>query len=198
MNYCDKEFKPIYIYCCGGSVGPMGPAGPTGPAGSMTNTTTCYCIEQMKNIIKQIIKLYPNDNLIIAMESGNNVSGRAGSLIPTTNPGLFQLVNSQGVAEEAVSICKIVSIKITSSTYNNNITYIDAPNPIPEGCDSNCEEAIRGYLEEGTTDVLIKGGGQTVAQGKVLKSEYGMAVIVGSNNNNPVFVSLCKVESIKK
>jgi len=35
VNYCDKEFKPIYIYiyCCGGSVGPMGPAGPQGPQG---------------------------------------------------------------------------------------------------------------------------------------------------------------------
>ena len=44
----------------------------------------------------------------------------------------------------------------------------------------------------------INAGGQTVAQGDVLKSEYGMVVIVGNNNSNPSFVSLCKAEIINK
>ncbi len=83
-------------------------------------SVACFCVDQMRNIIQQIIALYPSDNLIIAMESGNNVSGRPGSLLPAPNgnpnSGLFQLINAQGVPEEAVSIYRIASIEITSST----------------------------------------------------------------------------------
>ncbi len=92
----------------------------------------------------------------------------------------------------------IASITITSSTYNDAITYLPAPTPQPTGCDSNCEEAQREYLPVRTTGVDINAGGQTVAQGTVIKSEYGMVVIVGNNNSNPAFVSLCKSEIINK
>jgi len=185
-----------------GPPGPTGPQGPTGPTGNNANSTTCFCVDQMRNIIQQIIALYPNDNLIVAMESGNNASGRPGSLLPgpnnNPNSGLFQLVNNQGIPEEAVSICRIASITITSSVYNNAITYLPAPIPTPTGCDSNCEAAIRSYLPVGTTSVDINAGGQTVAQGTILRSEYGMIVVVGNNNSNPAFVSLCKAEIINK
>ena len=185
-----------------GPTGPTGSTGPTGPTGNTANSTTCFCVDQMRNVIQQIITLYPNDNLIIAMESGNNASGRAGTLLPAPNSnpnsGLFQLINNQGNPEEALSICRIASITITSSTYNDTITYLPAPNPVSPGCDSNCENAIRSYLPVGTPNVDINAGGQTVAQGTVLKSEYGMVVIVGNNNSNPTFVSLCKAEIINK
>ncbi len=193
------------VNCCIGITGPTGPTGstgPTGPTGSNANSTTCFCVDQMRNIIQQIITLYPNDNLVIAMESGNNVSGRPGSLLPgpNNNPtsGIFQLVNNQGTPEEAVSICRIASITITSSTYNEAITYLPAPTPTPTGCDANCEAAARAYLPAGTPSVDINAGGQTVAQGEVLRSEYGMVVIVGNNNSNPAFVSLCKAEILNK
>lgn len=185
-----------------GPQGIQGPTGPTGPAGSNANSTTCFCVDQMRNIIQQIITLYPNDNLIIAMESGNNASGRPGSLLPgpnnNPNSGIFQLVNNQGNPEEAVSICRIASITITSSTYNEAITYLPAPTPTPTGCDSNCEAAARSYLPVGTTGVDINAGGQTVAQGTIIRSEFGMVVVVGPNNSNPAFVSLCKAEIINK
>lgn len=191
-----------------GATGPTGPTGatgatgPIGPAGSNANSTSCFCVDQMRNIIQQIITLYPNDNLIVAMESGNNASGRPGSLLPgpnnNPNSGLFQLTNAQGVPEEAVSLCRIASITITSSTYNDAITYLPAPIPVPEGCDANCEAAIRSYLPAGTPSVDINAGGQTVAQGTILRSEYGMVVVVGNNNSNPAFVSLCKAEIINK
>ena len=185
----------------GGPTGPTGATGPIGPTGPTATPTSCLCVEQMRNIIQQIITLYPNDNLIIAMESGNNASGRPGSLLPppnnNPNSGLFQLINNQGVPEEAVSICRIASITITSSTYNDSITYLPIP-ILPEDCEANCEEANRLYLPVGTTNVDINAGGQTVAQGTVLKSEFGMVVIVGNNNSNPAFVSLCKAEIINK
>ena len=136
------------------------------------------------------------------MESGNNASGRPGSLLPgpDTNPnsGIFQLLNTQENPEETLSICKIASITVTNSTYNDAITYLPVPAPLPLGCDADCEAAARAYLSVGTQNVDINAGGQTVAQGDVLKSEYGMAVIVGNNNSNPTFVSLCKAEIINK
>ncbi len=185
-----------------GIQGPTGPTGATGPAGNNANSATCNCINQMRNIIQQIITLYPNDNLIVAMESGNNASGRAGTLLPgpNNNPdsGIFQLINAQGVPQEGISLCRIASITITSSTYNDNITYLPAPSPLPTGCDATCEATIRSYLPVGTTGVSINAGGQTVAQGTILKSEYGMVVLVENNNANPSFVSLCKTEIITK
>ena len=181
---------------------PQGIQGPTGPSGDNVNSTSCFCVDQMRNIIQQIITLYPNDNIIVAMESGNNASGRPGSLLPgpNNNPssGIFQLVNAQGVPQEALSICRIASITITSSIYNENITYLPAPSPLPTGCDANCEAALRSYLPVGTPNVSINSGGQTVAQDSILKSEYGMVVVVGNNNSNPSFVSLCKAEIVTK
>ena len=136
------------------------------------------------------------------MESGNNASGRPGSLlpVPNTNPnaGIFQLVNNQGVPQEAISICRIASVRINSATYNNTITFLPAPVPTPEGCGADCQNAIRAYLPVGTSGVDINAGGQTVAQGTVLKNEFGMLVVVGPNNNDPTFVSTCKAEIITK
>lgn len=181
-----------------GPAGPTGLTGVTGPTGSLENSATCTCVNQMRNIIQQIITLYPTDNLSISMESGNNVSGRASSLLPgpDSNPdsGLFQLENSQGVMQEAVSICRIAAITITSSTYNDDITFLPVPSPLPTGCDANCENALRKYLPVGTTGVNLQAGSRTIATGDILKSEYGMVVVVGSNNSNPTFASLCKVE----
>jgi len=156
----------------------------------------------MRNILQQIIRLYGTDNVVVSMESGDNVSGRPGSLLPrpNTNPnaGLFQLTNAQGVVQEAVSICRIASVRITSSTYNNALTYLLTPTPTPTGCAADCEAAIRSYLPIGTTSVNVKSGGQTVGQGTVIKDEFGMIVLVGANNSDPTFISTCKAEIITK
>lgn len=162
----------------------------------------CFCVQQMKNVIRQIIQLYPQDTVVVSMESGNNASGRPGSLLPPpdTNPnaGLFQLVSAQGVPQEAVSVCRIAAIRITSGTYNQAITYLPAPTPIPEGCGTDCENAVRSYLPVGTTGADINSGGQTVANGTVLINEPGVLVVVGPNNNDPTFVSTCLAEILTK
>lgn len=58
-----------------GPTGPTGPTGATGPTGSVADSVECACIQQMRNILQQIIQLYPMNNIIVAMESGNNASG---------------------------------------------------------------------------------------------------------------------------
>nr|WP_317413480.1 collagen-like protein [uncultured Solibaculum sp.] len=182
-----------------GPTGPTGATGVTGPTGPEAGAAECACVQQMQNVLQQIIELYPtNTNLIISMESGNNVSGRPFQLIPAQSPGLLQLINAQGVPQEAVSICRIAAVRITSATYNNSITYLPDPTPAPTGCAAQCQAAVRSYLPVGTTGVAINAGGQTVGQGAVLRSEFGMVVLVGNNNSDPTFVSTCKAEVLTK
>lgn len=121
-------------------------------------------------------------------------AGRPGALLPSPDFGLFQLYNNQGIPQEAVSVCRIAAVRITSATYNNDITYLSAPSPAPVGCGAECEASVRAYLPAGTTGVSIKAGGQTVAQGTVLRNEFGVLAVVGPNNSDPTFVSTCKAE----
>lgn len=182
-----------------GATGAQGPAGPTGASGSAAG---CGCAAQMRHVIEQLIRLYPTDTVVVAMESGNNASGRPGALLPAPNgnpnAGLFQLINAQGVPQEAVSICRIASIRVTGATYNASMSYLPTPSPCPSGCDADCEAAVRAYLPAGSSAVGIKAGGQTVANGTVLRNEYGVLVIVGSNQSDPTFVSTCKAEVMTK
>lgn len=179
-----------------GAAGEQGPIGPQGPPGQSGSNANCACVAQMIKIIKQIITLYNTDNLIITLESGDNTSGRPGSLLPTTNPGIFTLVNTQGVLKSTINVCRIVSIKITSSSYNNDLTYLPVPTPEPTGCDADCESALRSYLIVGKA-VSIKSGQKTVANGTVKVNAYGMTVVVENNDTNPTFISNCKIDIIK-
>lgn len=162
----------------------------------------CACVAQMRNVLEQIIALYPTDVVQVNMQSADQASGRPGSLLPgpNANPdaGLFQLTNNVGVPQEAVSLCRIASVRITSATYSDEITYLPDPTPTPTGCAANCESAVRTYLPAGTTGVNIKTGGQSIGQGEVLKSVFGMVVLVGPNNSDPTFVSACLAEMITK
>ena len=184
-----------------GATGTTGATGATGATGSV-DAVECACVAQMRNVIRQIIDLYPTSNIIVSMESGDNASGQPGALLPppNTNPnaGLFQLVNNQGVPQEALSLCHIAALRITSATYNDTIVYLPEPIPPLEGCGTDCQNAIRSYLPIGTTSVNIKAGGQTVGQGTVIVNEFGMVVLVGPNNSDPSFISLCKAEIINK
>lgn len=185
-----------------GANGATGPTGATGATGVVAVSASCACVSQMKHLLEQLIALYPNENVIVSMESGNNASGRLGSLLPSPNnnpqSGILQLVNSQGKPSEAISICHIASIRLTSASYNNAITYLSVPTPIPTGCDFDCEEATRMYLPIGTTGVSINAGGRTVGNGMVLKNEFGIIVLVGNTCDNPTFISACKAEIITK
>lgn len=62
-----------------GATGPTGITGVTGPTGPEAVSIGCACVQQMRNVIQQLITLYPTDNVVVSMESGNNASGRLGS-----------------------------------------------------------------------------------------------------------------------
>ena len=179
-----------------GEDGAQGPPGPPGPPG---NEVECACVNQMRHLLEQIIELYPDNNVQVTTQSGDIVTGQPSALIPATDDaGLFELDAGGGRPKEAVSICKIAGIELPGATYNNDITYLPAPTPAPTGCSANCHNAIRSYLPVDTENATVEAGGQEIANGTVLKNEYGMLVLVGTNNLNPSFASICKIEVVKK
>ena len=182
-----------------GAQGPPGEDGAQGPPGPAGNLVECACVSQMRHLLEQILELYPDNNVQVTTQTGDVVTGQPSALIPATaNSGLFELDAGQGSPNEAVSICKIAGIEIPGATYNDEITYLPLSIPEPTGCSADCHNAIRSYLPVGTENATVEAGGKEIAKGTVLKNEYGMLVLVGNNNLNPNFASICKTEVVKK
>ena len=180
-----------------GAVGPTGPAGstgPTGPAGN-ENSVSCRCKEQMRNIIQQIIALYPNNNLLVTLSSGDASFGRPGSLIlgPDGRTGVFEVINPQNQMQY-LSICSIDTIQIDNATYNDTIVYLPEPFPAPTDCCADCQAAIRSLLPVGTAGVNIITSSQTPSVGNVIRNEYGMLVLSNEARTNITFVSSCSID----
>ena len=186
-----------------GPTGPMGPAGttgvtgatgPTGPAGN-ENSVSCRCKEQMRNIIQQIIALYPNNNLLVTLSSGDASFGRPGSLIlgPDGRTGVFEVINPQNQMQY-LSICSIDTIQIDNATYNDTIVYLPEPFPAPTDCCADCQAAIRSLLPVGTAGVNIITSSQTPSVGTVIRNEYGMLVLSNEARTNITFVSSCSID----
>ncbi len=184
-----------------GKDGAPGASGKDGAPGSMSNTATCFCVQQIKNILRQIIQYYPDNDIQIDLDNNIGVTGRPGALLPppNTNPnsGLFQLNDSSGVPLGAVSLCNIIAIEVKDAIYNDNITYLPEPTQLPQGCDTNTEVAVRDYLPIGT-DAAVHFGLFFSVTGTVIKNEYGMIVFTDTTSPNIVFMSSCKVIVIEK
>lgn len=88
-------------------------------------TANCACIEQMRNIIDQIIALYPTYDLYITLENGDAIVGTPGSLTlgPNGKSGVFEVINPSGLRQYA-SICSIDSVRINNAAYNVAISYL--------------------------------------------------------------------------
>lgn len=179
-----------------GCPGPPGPPGPEGPPGNFSDTATCGCVQQMRNVLEQLITLYPNTNFLYTFEDSGNTSGIPDSLFPPPDSNVDAGVLLVRDGDTALSLCKLAVITIPGNTYDDSITFLPVPDPAPEGCDANCESAYRGWLNIGD-NVSIAAGRGTVT-GTIRKIEYGMLVVVGQNDNNPEFVSICKTEFIRK
>lgn len=187
-------------YCYQGPAGPQGPQGepgpqgPTGPAGD-TNFACCGCKEQLRNIIQQIITLYPNNNILVTLDSGDAAVGRPTALItgPNGRAGVFEVTNPQNL-RQYLSICSIDTIQINNATYNDAIVYLPEPVSSPTDCCADCEATIRSILPVGTPDVSIITNTQTASVGTVIRNEYGMIVLANEAENNITFVSSCSID----
>lgn len=188
--YCNNHSDKTSDKCC---CPPCCPQGEPGPAGN-TNSTSCACKEQMTNIIRQIISLYPNNDLFITLDSGDAVIGRPGSLTlgPNGHTGVFEVTTSQNLTQY-LPICGIDTIQINNATYNNAINYLPEPVPAPTDCCADCDAVIRSVLSLGTNTSIITNT-QTASTGTVVKNEYGMIVLANEANSNIAFISTCKID----
>ncbi len=177
-----------------GPQGVPGPQGPTGPAGD-ANSACCGCSEQLRNIIQQIIALYPNNDISVTLNSGDAVVGRPSSLLigPNGHTGVFVVTNPQNF-EQYLSTCSIDTIQINNATYNDAIAYLPEPIPAPNDCCADCEGTIRSLLPVGTTDVTITTSTQPPSVGTVVKNEYGIIVLANEASNNVTFISSCSID----
>ena len=179
-----------------GATGPTGVTGATGPTGPAANTNSacCGCKEQLRNIIQQIIPLYPNNDLLVTLESGDAVVGRPGSLIlgPNGRTGVFEVTNPQNFPQY-LPICSIDTIQINNAVYNNAIVYLPEPVPAPTDCYADCDTIIRSLLPVGT-DANITTSTQTPTVGTVIENEYGMIVLANEAANNVTFISSCNID----
>ncbi|WP_314723764.1 hypothetical protein [Enterocloster bolteae] len=149
----------------------------------------------MRNIIQQIIALYPNNNLLVTLSSGDASFGRPGSLIlgPDGRTGVFEVINPQNQMQY-LSICSIDTIQIDNATYNDTIVYLSEPFPAPTDCCADCQAAIRSLLPVGTAGVNIITSSQTPSVGTVIRNEYGMLVLSNEARTNITFVSSCSID----
>ena len=179
-----------------GATGPTGVTGATGPTGPAANTNSacCGCKEQLRNIIQQIITLYPDNDLLVTLESGDAVVGRPGSLIlgPNGRTGVFEVTNPQNFPQY-LPICSIDTIQINNAVYNNAIVYLPEPVPAPTDCYADCDTIIRSLLPVGT-DANITTSTQTPTVGTVIENEYGMIVLANEAANNVTFISSCNID----
>ena len=191
---CPPSCPPCCITGPTGPTGPTGATGPTGPAGD-ANSACCGCKEQLRNIIQQIITLYPNNDIFVTLNSGDAVVGRPGSLIvgPNGRTGVFEVTNPQ-VFPQFLSICSIDTIQINNATYNDAIVYLPEPVPAPTDCCSDCEATIRSLLPVGTPNVTITTSTQPPSTGTVIQNEYGMIVLANEASGNITFITSCSID----
>lgn len=89
-----------------------------------------------------------------------------------------------------------LTITINNATYNDPITYLPEPDPVPTDCKYDCENAVRDILPLGTTGVNMITNTQLQAQGNVIVNVPGMVVLETPERNNITFVSTCEVDVI--
>ena len=151
------------------------------------------CEQQIKYVLEQLIEKYANDNWVINMEEGNNVSGSPTELTTEKNQGVLKLEESGSSPKtEYVNVCKIASIQITSADYDTTIQYL--PDPKEESY-CGCADSILAKFNEvvdGET-VNINVGGQSTGESTLLENHIGMVVL--ERGNNVIFVNACKINS---
>ncbi|WML34784.1 hypothetical protein [Clostridium sp. OS1-26] len=182
---------------CKGDPGCQGPKGDQGPQGQPGDAVECACTAQIKNVLSQIIELFPGTTVVINYENKGSAIGVPISLLDS---GILVLSNSAEVKTHRISIRKIVAITLTcnNSLFNLDgsmkIAFLPPPAPLPISCAAECESAVRNTLEsliQGKAAVNIIAGGNLLESNSVTHTAYGIAVL-----GNSTLVSTYTIEDI--
>ncbi|AYD40425.1 hypothetical protein D4Z93_07755 [Clostridium fermenticellae] len=187
-----------------GATGPRGPMGPRGPRGAKGDpgsagpSSECKCVSQMRNILEQIMCLFPNAIIDVAYENGGHVSGVPCGLTPNGRNSGVLLLSNCGKITNRINICRIAYITVRNKCLIDcdgrlKICFLPVPDEIPQGGEADCERAVRKTLKSliGCKVNVVVGGTNTGYQ-RVRATAYGVALL--SNN---IIVSTCHIEDIK-
>lgn len=146
--------------------------------------------QQFANTLSQIITYYPT-TLIRAYTPGlYAIDGTPNSLYTSpeaASAGIFTMLESTEL--QSVALNTIVAFRTgQGTTYNESISYLDPPTPLPEGWDTNIITAIHDYLTIGQEVTVYWGIGNST-EGFVYRNEYGMLVVTSDMSGaNPYFI----------
>lgn len=161
-----------------------------------TSNTECFCVEQMTNIIEQISRLYPDSELFITLDGGDAIVGTPGEITlgPNGKSGIIEIITTPDDTTQLVSICSIDTITINNATYNEQITYLPEPDPLPTDCKADCDRTIRDMLPVGTQGANIITSTQVSTIGNVIVNEPSIIVIENTNINGITFILSCRID----
>ena len=174
-----------------GSIGPIGPTGSAGPSYSLSNSTICFCYQQLANIIEQLIVKYPGSTFTVYTPAFY-YAGTPYLLYTSpegTEPGLFILVDGSDYV--GISLGSIVALKVgNTDIYDPTISYLTPSLPLSAGCDTNIITAIHDYYPVSLTDqIIIDLNGSVQSAGYIYKNEFGLIVMTSNSSGlKPVFI----------
>lgn len=151
-------------------------------------TMNCFAVQQMTNFLAQMITAYAAATWTVYSKSLASFSGMPFDLYTspnTTAPGLLRLVDSN-TDYEAIPISQITAIYPGDGTvYDPSFSFLPAPDPLPQGCDSDILAAIQSYLPLGT-EVTLTMGTAVTASGGVYRNELGLLILSDEMGNTPI------------
>ncbi|EET86352.1 Collagen triple helix repeat protein, partial [Clostridium carboxidivorans P7] len=182
-----------------GHRGRKGRRGDPGPSGELAQ---CPCIRQVRNVLEQIIDLFPTSTITVNYENSGSASGIPAELLPEGNDSsIFVLENCEGTIIHRIDICKIASIVLggTDSFIKKDgsikIKFLEEPLNINSNNNTDFEANLRRIfteLAETGREVTVRAGGVDLEEQPVIISAYGVTLL-GCN----ALVSNCYVEDIK-
>jgi hypothetical protein len=143
------------------------------------------CVNQMRNIIEQIMQVFPESLISIGYGNGGSVFGRIHSLTPSSNKSVLTLTTVPYGTSFRIPLSKIASIRILGESLidengGTKIKFLDSPS-ISFSCnEAQIEEELSYILEsfmDNKTNVNITVGGISMGYLPVKQVEFGVAVL---------------------
>lgn len=182
-----------------GTTGPTGPTGPTGAVGTMADSTQCFAIRQLANLLEQITVLYPATTMTLFVDQLATLSGVAVEVYTAPGadgPGL--LIIQSGSDYGYVSLSRIAAIYLgAGSVYDPSITYLPPPDPYAPGCDTDYILAVQSSMSVGD-QISFGAATNTTGSGGVYINEPGILVLSDGAGNTPVFLFTPQIRYLVK
>lgn len=159
-------------------------------AAGTVDTMQDFQYRQLAHVLAQIITLYPGAAMRTYTPGLYEIDGAPTSLYTSpeaTNPGVFVMTLAPDL--ESVPLNTIMAFRTGEGTdYNESITYLAPPSPLPVGWDANIITAVHDYLSVGDAVDIYWGIGNNTS-GFVYKNEYGMFVVTADMTGaEPYFI----------